>query len=751
MGHPAGVELAALVSNPSMRGHIARLLLLVAFSVAGFASSFAQTEQAQLHVSIATGATTFHIGERIPLQLDFTAPPDAHVAMTNASYDRSGRMNYETFDVSPGTGFSDPLAAYFNSGLFAGGGLFGVAELSLKPNTIHLDLNEWVRFDQPGEYTVTVHSNRVFSAGKPIFAEQHPLTSNPIKLHIIAATPEWQKATLAAAVETLKEKPAVVGRPETEETRAAIATIRYLGSAESIPVMAAGLGEDSASASAFGFGLIGLPVSLQEDARRELRERIGDAETPVSGWMVTALAALDASPASSPEEKMKARIAAHQEVVGLVIAALPLKTGKAEAGTADVLLREDTGSLTAEDKDAIARALSSTFLQLPEENQAMLLGWQWDVVRSAISTQVLEQIAELPVGDPGSHAVTAYERVQLKASALERLYELEPDEARRLAYAAIGSAKPALTARQLWFLPAEPLPEFEPMWAQALLDDSAGGNPEVLAGLMTRFGTGEFAAQVAAKLRATLDAGGCAREAAMLAYVVKFNTDLAGPLLRDALGVREHIWCYRNMIGEVAQYATGPALTDVAMEEVGDIEPEIATNAVQYLATYGDKRAQQVILNRYLSWTEEWAGKSDELQPGVVLGPARGTQSLLLGEALGRALLVNQGWMADDHLRSQVLSRCVGEQMRLMLEQAANASKTPYMVMVTRAGDGRGSVQVGPYEIPNLDLLKAKLSQFPRGTEFNLVEPDRSGDAVSFGEKVRAVFDEAGMRLTKPS
>ncbi len=297
-------------------------------------------------------------------------------------------------------------------------------------------------------------------------------------------------------------------------------------------MLAAGLGEDQSDrASAFALGLIGLPPALNELARRAVRERIDDPEVSVSGFHLMAFAGLETSPANSAEENIKARGAAHAEALRLAIAALPRKTGKAKAATADLLLREGPGGLTPEDDAAIAQALSSTFTELAEDKQAILLEAHWDVLRSVITSQTLQQVVSLPVSDASSRVMPTYDRVKLKSEALSRLYELDPEAAKRAVYAQIGSATPSLTAARLWFLPAEPLPQFESIWAQALLGPSGESNPEVLAGLMTRFGTGQFASQVAAKVRASLEIGeACAPEAAMLAYVVKFNADLARPL-----------------------------------------------------------------------------------------------------------------------------------------------------------------------------------------------------------------------------
>ena len=667
--------------------------------------------------------------------------------MTTANYDRSGRMKYESFDVSPSFGFTDPLASYFEGGSFMGGGLSGIAPLSLKPSTMNLNLNEWVRFDSPGDYTVIVHSNRVFSVNKSLMADHdHPVTSNPIKLHIVPATPEWQKTTLAAAQQTLSTLKPGPPRPTQPEVADAIASIRFLGSAESIPSLVAGLSDDqSPQASQFAFGLISLPPSLHDLAVRTLRQRIDDPDVAVTSSLLMALSALRTTPASSPEDSFKARSAANDAVARLAIDALPNKTGKAKVETADLLLRTH-GSLTPEDKAAIARALASNFTDLPEQNQAILLDWQWDVIRSAITPRTLQQIASLPVTDAGSRTMTTYDRVKLKGDALHRLYELDPQTAKQVTYAEIGSAQPSLTASSLWFLPSEPLPQFESLWAQALLDPSSNTNPEVLAALMTRFGAGAYASHVAAKIRSSLGEQACAPQAAMLAYVLKFNADEGRPLLRAAFQARSHTFCYRNLFDELSRYTTSAALTDVANEAIEDPDPEAASGALRYLAIYGDKRSQQPILDRYIAWTNEWAGKGEELQPDL-FKPSPNWAQQQLGEALGRALLVNEGWITDAQLRADVLKRCVGEQMCRTLQSIGETQGPPYMVNAIPIGEGREVIQIGPYEIMNLDLLKAKLSQYPRETNFFLLQPAPSSDSQHLEQQVQSAFEEAHLTL----
>src|SRR2546429_9602679 len=90
----------------------------------------AQQSDVRLQVQIENGKTQFQMGEIIPLKLSFTSSTPKKYQINLATYDRSGRMNYEKFMVEPESGWSDPLKAYFASGTFLGGGLTNFKFLS---------------------------------------------------------------------------------------------------------------------------------------------------------------------------------------------------------------------------------------------------------------------------------------------------------------------------------------------------------------------------------------------------------------------------------------------------------------------------------------------------------------------------------------------------------------------------------------------------------------------------------------------
>jgi len=246
----------------------------------------AQEAKPALELRTTTGRTTFHIGERIALTLTLTGPDNKRYSIDTASYDRSGRLEIDTFDVNPATGWSDPLAQYFSQGAFMGGGLRGSETLSSRPVSFSADLNEQIRFDEPGIYTVTATSHRVGSTGKSVFPQGPHLAvaSNAIEIHIIPATSEWQAEKLRSILDMLAVP---VKRRDIEvppEARAAaIADLRFLNSPAAIEKLASYLREDSDSHLmwATALGLSGVPDSQRDAAIHAMSHQLEEPAFPV--------------------------------------------------------------------------------------------------------------------------------------------------------------------------------------------------------------------------------------------------------------------------------------------------------------------------------------------------------------------------------------------------------------------------------------------------------------------------------------
>ncbi len=329
----------------------------------------AEGTQPSLGLRIATGQSTFHIGERIPLELSFSAS-DNRYELTMASYDRSGRMNFEDFAVSPKIGWVDPLGSYFANRSGLGGGLRGIAALSSKPVVVPLDLNEWVRFDEPGDYTVSVVSRRASEAGKGVSLIEGGLrvTSNPLHLHVVKATPEWQQSKLRSIVQALDAEPATLGMQPAKRTEA-IADLRYLATRDAIELLAAGLREDHPDMMyQCAFGLMGVPDSMRAAALKALNERIDDPQFPIGGWFLITMPVLEVDRNASPEAIQEQRLRYGNMAWQSVLAALSRKQGNVRADTVATLLSSHQGDLRPESKVQLASILS---VSLSTENSPL--------------------------------------------------------------------------------------------------------------------------------------------------------------------------------------------------------------------------------------------------------------------------------------------------------------------------------------------------------------------------------------------
>jgi hypothetical protein len=94
------------------------------------------------------------------------------------------------------------------------------------PFQVQLELNHWLRFGHPGVYQVRASSSRVaLASGSRALLR---LTSDPLKIEIVAPEPKWQKEQLARIIPDLP-KPDDWRR--SPDSAAAIRSLAYLASA----------------------------------------------------------------------------------------------------------------------------------------------------------------------------------------------------------------------------------------------------------------------------------------------------------------------------------------------------------------------------------------------------------------------------------------------------------------------------------------------------------------------------------------
>lgn len=694
-----------------------------------------QEPRLALNAQTANGQITIHIGERIPLRLTFTSPNDTQYIIAPWSSGRGGEFDFEGFDVSPSTGWSDPLAIYFTQDLPIMGHGWELPPLQKsQPVQVMLDLNQWVRFDQPGVYRVKIVSHRVCDV---VNNNRSVLQSNVVELHIVPATPQWQEATLKKILAKLDES--------------AIADLRYLATPAAIDVMTSKLREGYAFvANECSMGLIGLPDSMRNLAIASLNQRVKEQDFPISPLFFTTMSLLQVSSGSTAAEIRARRQSSDAALWRTVFSSIADKEPVARAQTLQTLLAKGRNINTTEIKSQIASLLLASFLDLDSRSQIDDLRQHWDLLRSPSILPALQTLAKLPALNDG--ALGPYSRENLKSVGLQRWYELDPAAARSEILAQIGSAAPSLSSGALAFLQREPLPQFESLWARAFVQTTDQQQEDILGSLLVYFGTGAVASQMIVTLKEPPRPYSCMSRAMALAYLVRFSPEDARPLLTREIATNES-GCSYSVLRWVSEYATAPVLNEIAIEALDNADTGVVLDALRYLTSYGMKSDEKPLWEEYVKWTRVWSGKADTLDhQGPGLHPCG---EVCVGEALATALISNQGWLADQTLISRVLNRCVGEKMCKRLNDVARTADPPYQVILPDATDPLGigvkqSYNVAQYAAMSRDLLKAKISQYPAGTKFVLLSvwPPTEDQRRLEGE-VRSIFQKSGMTLEK--
>lgn len=248
----------------------------------------AATGRAQEPVKVelrCPSACTFRQGESIWLNLSFTtSTPNEFKVLTNYT-DRE--MAREEFSVSP-DGWSDPIMPYLPAIKIQGGSFsFRYATLVTTPATVRLNLNQFVRFDQPGTYRVSVTSHRASHIGGAAVEAQ----SNQVTVGITPADPQWQKQQLTRILTVLDGLLSQSNQPPDE-----VRDLCNLGTRDAALEIARRMGDRSAFFHLYQWGLIRSPY--RAEGIQEMERLLLDPDFAVNDYF---LGGLDSATAVDPQ------------------------------------------------------------------------------------------------------------------------------------------------------------------------------------------------------------------------------------------------------------------------------------------------------------------------------------------------------------------------------------------------------------------------------------------------------------------
>jgi hypothetical protein len=657
---------------------------------------------------ISAAKSEFYSGELIPLQLSFTSTqPKAFLAETRLQ-DRIGRMNgAEEFLVDPAALTKDPLHGLPGEGGGLGGISGGPIQLSEKPFAFERLLNEWVRFLRPGQYRIAVLSRRVRQDGSVAPLE---LVSNILTLRIVPAPAAWVKQQIADAVRVLDAP--TDPNPETQLLRQrAGSTLRFLESPEAALELVRHLGSgNDVNSWSLHAGVLGSPYRKQ--LLPVMEARLIAPDQPVWDRYLDTLSRLSELVESGRTRK---------DYTARLIASLPSKEPAARVISMNTLL--DSGGPDAADSawiPAVAASIVADFHRLPSNLQINLIESRWNIIGGPAMLPLLREMYAYPLEPQGGRDI-----------AVRRIYELAPEEGRRIILSQLTGRDTYLSLSTLEMLPDRNLPELNDLMASRL---EAGQYSDAL---ILRYATGDIvqrAEQAYLKRNADLDrqklphCGG-----ALIYYFLQHDPAFGEKELRsdmDRPGGFPACYDIGFQFQSLNRNAYSPALERLAIQFLGSPIVAVKRGAAEVLGKYGSPAAQKPLwetLEYFRSW---WRGREADLD-----GPD-GQEGIQFERALRIALAQADGWTLQRDGLNRLLDLCTSNWCKQEVKEWVAHATSPVAIQITPGWDGFRAT-IAQYDTRSEEQMRSKIAQFPSDTVFR-VDPMPGGD-----NRARAEIEQA--------
>lgn len=698
-------------------------------------------------LALKGGRAVFQQGEIIPLVLSFTSTTENRYSADVRNYDRSGRLGIEAYCVEPAA--PDPLESYFKLGAFLGGGLGSTKELDSKPFTAEAELNEWHTL-ATGHYRLYAVSYRVWRLPDP--KEQTPygrvsevVRSNTVELEVNPPDPNWQDEQLRVATQTL------AGPASPDDARRAARKLRFLNTQASTRQLAHlfwGLNQQQPAGWDLMFGLYGSPY--RKLAIDSMRDQIAAPDHAMTSEFLDTLVNLQVSadPAwdsastdpTDPEavrefwERRRAHAQALMKAeMAKVVVALPRKSGSARALTLNGLLM--AGGWDQEMARTIRPALIAAWTDLPRDTQRELIQYRWPQIAGPEMLPILRRI----VAEPPSPART--DLAMTRDAALKHIHELDPAAGRALILrdALNQNAQPGLEVIKL--LPKEDIAAV----IQPAVDRIGHNNARDLDyELVDLYADSTDLGVIQTVFEDHLGKWACAPQSAMLRYFLRVDPAYGARQVSASLRARKDTHCYSSLLQSLGREL--PATQQIAIEALDDADPEVVQDAVQALGRWGSTDAEPALWTRLRGFHQEWIGREDaerqaSLEQALVFAIAGGTNWICPPEKLARiAGLVST--------RGQCL------QIESWIKQWKQG---PALINPNWFPEDNRTFSVLQYTSLTEEQLRAKLAQFPRGTQllWQFWQPGQISAPVSMEvqealyESTRSVAEKNGVTLGK--
>ena len=635
-------------------------LLLIGIICLASVGAFAQVPPADLHVrlSLADNKATYRIGEPIKLVMEFTADHDGYQVDTIP--DKSDSPTDEV-SISPDSGVSQWLNELYG-GLRYPRDVFSMAKISNTPTRIELLLNDSIRFDRAGQYSLKVTTHRITPVSPSReYLPPVPLTTNEVTFRVepmSAADEEKEVKRISDLLDAAR------GWQAEEKLTEELSFLT--GDISSREKVRRFLNSEGRSGNYFAHISSGLYIARNRALVLQLLEAaMRDPNTPVSSallWTVTKLRLLRETNGAKAQLPINVStlnpfgdpraIEIQDSYVVELAAGLAKRTGKSQSATAMTVLTHlpKDAQVAAALLRETRRILLLQFENLHPFDQEYLLSSYWEQLRDPSLVPVLGRMLKSH-GDADRN---------IHNTALKRVLEIAPEEAREFVLAEIRDPKSLVDFEILQSLSDSTLPEADaPLLQQIREFVSSKANFDRVylkqkTSLAARFATEGIYPDLLQIYRTQGTQLPLEVRAGFLAYFAKYHEPETLPLIEEALADIDP-GQDSSLLPDLTRLYYSDGMDGLLRKRLESNDPQAASLAAYLLSLHGAAGDQKVIEARLERWRKEWGDRSAEAETNL-----QGTVERELIMALTRA----KSWQVPPERVKELQQSCITRMCR---------------------------------------------------------------------------------------
>lgn len=645
-----------------MIGNRLTLVLLLLVSVASTTvysqtpSTISTPAEVRVKLLLADSKTSFRIGDPIRLVLEFTA--DAPGYQLEILPERK-EPTFDSISISPDAGVTHWLDEMRNPRFSRD--VFSNQNISTTPIRVSLTLNDTLRFDRPGRYTVKVTTRRVagpFREGnvQSVASEPEPritLTTNEVSFDVRSMNEEEEQKEIKRISALLDTKRDL----QTDEY--VTQELSFLTGDSSTREKVRRFLDPENRGGNYGANIwYGLYIARNRELALQLLETaLRDSNQPVNYSLVSVVSSLryvkekigvPFDPKVLGPEGDPQLAAIQNAYLSELALGLSKRKGNSLTTTAMTILTmakkdgENRSTLTGEARRLIIQQFGSLH---PYSQEHLLQAFWADVRDPSIMGPLKQLLSDNSRSSKGLHRL-----------AIERLIEMSPDEARPYVIAQICDPTSMIDREILGQLSDKSLPEVDNCLVEQFrrFKSSTQNIARVFfehkAALAARYATENIYQDVSEIYRETASRLSFETRAAILAYLAKQNEGETIPLIEQVLTEIQPNQEF-NFLPKLVRLYHSKAIGKILTARLETDEPEFVSTAAYLLGKYGPADVEVVLQARLERWQKEWRERVAEADANLQGIAERG-----LVDALVRG---NDAWQLSAERKSELQRSCV--------------------------------------------------------------------------------------------